>query len=189
MEQVCVETRAKWRNWLAKNHDKVKDGIWLVYYKKHTEKLTLDYGESVEEALCFGWIDSLIRKIDEDRYCRKFTPRTDDSNWSPANKKRVEKLIKEDLMTPIGLAKVKVAKESGKWDQDNAPHIPDKLPQEFAKALEANSKAKTFFESLASGYQKYFVAWIAAAKRPQTQSRRIAESIQLLHDGKKLDMK
>ena len=189
MEEVHVKSRSKWREWLENNHDRVKDGIWLVYYKKHTGKPTLEYNESVEEALCFGWIDSIIKKIDEDRFCRKFTPRNDDSNWSPPNKKRVDKLIKNGQMAPIGLAKVKAAKQSGKWDQDNAPQIPEEFPEEFAIALEANPKSKTFFESLSPSYQKYFVAWIAAAKRPETQAKRIAESIQLLHDGKTLGMK
>jgi hypothetical protein len=95
MKQVYVSTRGQWRRWLAENHDKEENGIWLVFYKKETGRPSLEYEESVEEALCFGWIDSIIKRIDDDKYCRKFTPRKDDSRWSNTNKERVEKIIKE----------------------------------------------------------------------------------------------
>jgi uncharacterized protein YdeI (YjbR/CyaY-like superfamily) len=93
MKQLHVSTRNQWRRWLAENHDKEEDGIWLVFYRKGTDRLSLEYEASVEEALCFGWIDSLIKRINGDMYCRKFTPRIDGSNWSNTNKKRVKKII------------------------------------------------------------------------------------------------
>ncbi len=93
MKRIQVTTRNDWRRWLVENHDKEKDGIWLVYHKRKKGEVSLHYEESVEEALCFGWIDSIIKRIDDEKYCRKFTPRKDDSKWSKLNMKRVEKMI------------------------------------------------------------------------------------------------
>src|SRR5579863_366528 len=115
MKQVRVTTRAQWRRWLAKNHDRETNGAWLVFQKKHTDRPSLDYEEAVEEALCFGWIDSIIRRIDDGTYCRKFTPRKNDSAWSNENKTRVEKVTGEGRMTQFGQAKVDAAKRSGRW--------------------------------------------------------------------------
>jgi uncharacterized protein YdeI (YjbR/CyaY-like superfamily) len=123
MKQVHVSTRGQWRRWLAENYDKEEDGIWLVFYKKETGRPSLEYEESVEEALCFGWIDSIIKRIDDDKYCRKFTPRKDSSRWSNTNRRRVEKIIKEGGMTEFGLAKVEAAKGSGNWEMDTRPVI------------------------------------------------------------------
>ena len=189
MKNVYVKNRKQWRNWLTKNHDKETEGIWLIFYKKNTGQLTLDYEESVEEALCFGWIDSIIKKIDDEKYVRKFTPRKDKSQWSELNKKRTDKMIKEGRMTEIGLAKITEAKKSGIWRQDSRPSISFDLPSEFAEVLASNKKAKENFEGLASSYQKQYIAWITAAKRPETKKKRIIESIALLEQGKKLGIK
>src|SRR5258705_8023123 len=116
MKLVHISTRDQWRKWLAENHEKENAGIWLVFHKKHTGRPVLDYEEAVEEALCFGWIDSLIKRIDDHKYCRKFTPRKDKSNWSSTNRKRLEKITKEGRMTEFGLAKVDAAKRSNKWE-------------------------------------------------------------------------
>ena len=94
MNQVYFKDRKEWREWLSKNHN-IEAGIWLVYYKKETGRTSIEYDDSVEEALCFGWIDSIIKKIDEEKYVRKFTPRKPNSRWSESNKRRVEKMIKE----------------------------------------------------------------------------------------------
>ena len=115
---LYVKERQHWRAWLEKNHAVEKSGIWLVYYKQHTGKPTLGYSESVEEALCFGWVDSLVRKLDEEKFARKFTPRKDNSSWSESNRKRVEKLIAQKRMTEHGLARVAAARASGTWDKD-----------------------------------------------------------------------
>lgn len=103
-----------WREWLRQHHDR-QAGVWLVYFKPHTRRPTLSYGASVEEALCFGWVDNLIRKLDEDRYARRFTPRKPDSNWSASNCRRVERLIEAGRMTEHGLALVEAARRSGRW--------------------------------------------------------------------------
>ena len=189
MKQIHLTTRGQWRRWLAENHDKEGNGIWLVFYKKRTGGASLDYEESVEEALCFGWIDSIIKRIDDDKYCRKFTPRKHDSRWSNTNKKRAEKIIKEGRMTGFGLAKVEAAKRSGIWEIDPRPVITTDIPQELAEALAGNRKAKDFFEELAPTHQKHFIGWIVTAKREETRAKRLQESLALLASGEKLGLK
>jgi uncharacterized protein YdeI (YjbR/CyaY-like superfamily) len=189
MKQVHVSTRGQWRRWLAESHNKEEDGIWLVFYKKETGRPSLQYEESVEEALCFGWIDSIIRRIDDDKYCRKFTPRRDGSRWSASNRMRVEKIIKEGRMTEFGLAKVEAAKRSGNWEKDPRPVISMELPQELSEALAGNRKARDFLEGLAPTYRKHFIGWIVAAKRPETRARRLKESLALLARGERLGLK
>ncbi len=188
MKQVYFKTRDAWRKWLSKNHEK-NAGIWLIFYKKHTGKPTLEYDAAVEEALCFGWIDSIIKKIDDERYVRKFTPRKPDSRWSELNKKRIAKLTKQGLMTKAGVAMVTAAKKSGLWNEPDRPAIFSAIPKELASALAKNKKAKTFFETLAPTYRKHFIGWISVAKRQETKDRRVKESIALLAQGRKLGLK
>jgi uncharacterized protein YdeI (YjbR/CyaY-like superfamily) len=189
MKQVHVTTRSQWRRWLAEHHDQEKNGIWLIFHKRETGRPSLEYEESVEEALCFGWIDSIIKRMDDGRYCRKFTPRKDGSQWSHLNKKRVEKMIKEGRMTEFGLAKVEAAKRSGSWDLDPRPVINLGLPRELSEALALNRKAKAFFEKLAPTYRKHFIGWIVTAKKPGTRAKRLKESLALLASGEKLGLK
>lgn len=189
MKSLYFKTPKEWRNWLEANHDKESE-IWLIFYKKHTGKPSLDYESAVEEALCFGWIDSIIKKIDESTYVRKFTPRRDDSVWSATNKRRVERLIRSKRMTPAGLEKIRAAKENGQWWNDSAaPNINFELPEDFRDALNQNQETKAFFEQLAPSHQKRFIGWINTAKRPETRERRIRESIQLLEKKMKLGLK
>jgi len=184
MRQVYVKTRKEWREWLNQQHDK-SNGIWLVFYKKHTDKPTLEYDEAVEEALCFGWIDSIIKKIDDEKYVRKLTPRKADSRWSELNKKRITKLEKQGLLTEAGIMKVREAKTSGLWDKSDSPQISLDILRELECALARNKKAKSFFDQLASSYQKQFIGWISSAKRQETKERRLRESITLLEKGEK----
>ena len=188
MEQLILKTREQWRQWLSRNHDR-SDGVWLVFYKKHTGKSTLAYDDAVEEALCFGWIDSLIKKLDDDRYVRKMTPRNASSLWSPLNRKRIDKLMKQGLMAEPGLTKIEEAKKTGAWDKPDRPGLSGEFPVELTSALAKHKKAQAFFAQLAPTYQRHFVLWIATAKRPETKARRVAESIALLGQGKKLGMK
>ena len=183
-----MTTRKAWRCWLNQHHDE-SDGIWLVFYKKHTGKPSIEYGEAVEEALCFGWIDSIIKKLDNERYARKLTPRRAGSRWSELNKQRIAKLTKQGLMTQAGVAVVKQAKTSGLWNKPDRPQISFDLPKELERALAANAKAKDFFEQLAPSYKHQFIGWVAVAKRPETTARRVKESIALLEQGQKLGMK
>jgi len=189
MKRVHCSTRSQWRQWLTENHDTEKLGIWLVFHKKRTGRPTLDYESAVEEALCFGWIDSLIRRIDDDRYCRKFTPRKDRSRWSNTNKRRVTKSIQEGRMTEFGLTKVDAAKRTGNWELDPHPKIGRQTPRDLSAALAHNKQASAFFQNLAPTYRKQFIAWIATAKRPETRARRLKESLALLAHGKRLGLK
>lgn len=189
MKELYFENRKLWREWLAENQNVENEGIWLIYYKKEADKPTLSYEASVEEALCYGWIDSIIKKLDDERYLRKFTPRKPDSLWSDANKKRVEKLMLNGQMTEIGLVKINAAKQSGIWEKSPDPGISYELPEEFERALAAHPTAQDFFNTLAPSYQKQYIGWIAVAKRAETRDKRIAESISLLKKGEKLGMK
>jgi uncharacterized protein YdeI (YjbR/CyaY-like superfamily) len=188
MKQLYCKTRQEWRNWLKRNHHK-EQGIWLVFYKKDTGKPTIDYRDALDEALCFGWIDSIIKKIDATKYERKFTPRNKISNWSDINKKRVEQLIKEHKMTDSGYAIIKIAKANGCWDKSDRPPLPTQMPKEFQVALNRNRTALNHFNRLAPGFQKRYQLWIATAKRPETKDKRIREAILLLEQGQKLGLK
>ena len=185
---VYFKTSAEWRKWLKNNHDKANE-VWLIFFKRGTGKPSIEYETAVEEALCFGWIDSLIKRIDDEKYIRKFTPRKNDSKWSEANKRRVEKLIKENRMTEIGLEKIEIAKRTGQWDKPDRPDIQFDLPQEFQRALAQNKKARENFERLAPTYQKQYIGWVAVAKRQKTKEKRIKESLELLEKGQKLGLK
>lgn len=189
MNTLTVTNRTEWREWLSKNHDEEGE-VWLVYYKKGTGESSIEYGASVEEALCFGWVDSLIKKLDEDRYVRKFTPRREGSKWSDSNKKRVEKMLKVGLMTESGMQKVEAAQQDGSWDEpDQRPKLTFAMLPEFEQALSENKKAKESFDSLSATHRKQYLGWIEVAKRQDTRERRIAESIRLLEEGKKLGLK
>jgi uncharacterized protein YdeI (YjbR/CyaY-like superfamily) len=188
MEHLYFETATDWRAWLQQNHDK-SSGIWLVFYKKGSGKTSLAYEESVEEALCYGWIDSVIKKIDEQSYVRKFTPRKDGSNWSDLNKKRVEKLIRDGRMTEIGMAKIEIAKQNGEWEKPDQPRPQFVLHEEFQAALEQHPKAKQFFNSLNKADRQQYIYWVASAKREETREKRIKESLELLLNEQKLGLK
>src|SRR5437899_7555550 len=177
-----VRNRQQWQTWLGKHHAS-SPGVWLVFYKDHTQVKSMPYEDSVREALCFGWIDSLIKRLDDDRYARKFTPRQLTSKWSDINRKRWVELKAAGLLTPAGLA-------APLTDNTYAPPpaIPD-LPAYIAKALKANLKAWSFFQELASTYRRQFVGWIHTAKRPETREKRIRESIALLASGQKLGLR
>ena len=175
-------SRKDWRAWLAKHHAS-SPGIWFVFYKSHTGQKSIPYEDMVREALCFGWIDSLIKRLDDDRYAIKVTPRQSTSKWSNLNRKRWAELEVEDLLTAAGLA---AAPTNNTYAAK--PDIPD-LPNYIAKAFQEDTRAWKFFQELAPGYRRYFVAWIHTAKRPETREKRIRESIRLLAAGKKLGLK
>jgi len=166
-----------------RNHDR-SAGIWLVFYKKHTGKPAIEYDAAVEEALCFGWIDSIIRKLDEERYARKITPRKADSRWSALNKKRAEKMIEQGLMTAPGRARINEAKRSGLWDRSARSAVSLDMPEEFEHELRHNTEAGKVFRQLAPSYQRQCTGWIAAAKRRETREKRIQEAIALLKRAK-----
>ena len=186
---LYVKTRGQWRAWLEKNHDVEMQGVWLVYYKKQIGKPTLEYNESVEEALCFGWVDSLIRKLDEEKFVRKFTPRRAQSRWSESNRKRVAVLLEQGLMTRHGMKCVDVARASGLWEADDRPQLSEKPSPHFMRALAESHAARVFFEKITDAQRRQFILWINEAKQELTRRRRIRESISLLEQGRKLGMK
>jgi uncharacterized protein YdeI (YjbR/CyaY-like superfamily) len=188
MKQFYAADHEQWRQWLSLHHG-TQAGVWLVFYKKETGKPAIAYEAAVEEALCFGWIDGVVKKIDDARYARKFTPRRNNSGWSELNKKRAARMIRQGRMTETGLAKINAAKESGLWDKDPRPRISFDVPPELAKALARNKKAKESFDKLAPSYRRHYIAWIAVAKKPETKRQRIEESIALLEKGEKLGLK
>jgi len=189
MKLVYVKDRAAWREWLHKNYNQEQE-IWLVFQKKGTGRTSVNYGDAVEEALCFGWIDSIIKKLDDKQYVRKFTPRKSNSKWSALNINRAEKMMEEGLMTEHGLRLIEVAKEIGSWDNPvQKPVLKFIIQPEFEAALNENETARKTFDTLAPTYQKQYIGWIEVAKRDVTRIKRIQESIRLLSQGKKLGLK
>lgn len=181
------KTRGQWRKWLEKNHS-TSSGIWLIYYKKESGKRKFDYADAVEEALCFGWIDSLPRKIDDERSSLKFTPRKPKSIWSKLNKQRIEKLIEQKLMTAAGMNKIEEAKKNGSWDTLNSSDFhaeKNSLPDDLRKALSKNKKAIENFPGFPQGYRKRFLFWIDSAKRSETRMARIKQTVLMAAANKK----
>ena len=177
-----VRTRVAWRRWLAKHHAS-SPGIWLLRYKQHTGVTSMPYEDLVCEALCFGWVDSLIKRVDDNCYAIKVTPRRPTSKWSDTNRRRWKQLRAAGLLATPGVA----AAPTG---NGYAPHPPiPELPAYVAKALKTNLRAWQHFQALAPTYQRDFVVWIHTAKRAETRERRIRESIELLSAGKKLGLK
>lgn len=174
---VHPKTRSEWCAWLAKHHQR-EEGVWLVTYKKGTGKPRIDYNEAVEEALCFGWIDSKPAKLDDERSMLYFAPRKPGSAWSKANKQRVEKLIAAGLMTPAGLAKIEAAKRDGSWYRLDTVEALE-IPQDLTEALEAYPNAKQNFEAFPRSVKRAILEWILNAKKLETRAKRIAETARL----------
>jgi uncharacterized protein YdeI (YjbR/CyaY-like superfamily) len=175
-----VGTRAKWRAWLAKHHATARE-VWLVYAKPHTGRPRVPYADAVEEALCFGWIDTTVRRLDADEAAQRFTPRRDVRKWSRLNLERFARLVAEGRMTPAGAAArpADVAPPARRFQPG------DPIPAEVRRGLAANAKAHRFFESLAPGYRRDYVRWMTEAKRPETRARRVREALRRLARGQK----
>lgn len=177
--------RKAWRKWLEKNHA-ASSGVWLVYYKKNSGKTRVEYADAVEEALCFGWIDSTLNPIDEDSYMQLFTPRKPKSGWSKLNKDRVEKLTEQGLMAPAGLEKIEIAKENGMWSKID--HIESfTIPPILEKAFAKNKKANEFFEALSKTNKKYILYFINNVKSEEMKQKRVSEIIADANNGKMHD--
>ena len=187
LPEIYISERHQWRDWLAAHHAD-SPGVWLVYYKKHTGIARIAYDDAVEEALCFGWIDSTVRRLDNQRFCQKFVPRRARSSWSSSNRVRAEKLMASGAMTPAGLEKIESARASGEWDKALEDRKDRPVPPELKKALAADARAAAEFRRLTATQRKYFVGWVAEAKKPETRQRRAAKAIQLLREGKRLGM-
>lgn len=170
------KNRNEWRKWLHKNHGNV-DEIWLIFYKKHTGKPGITHSEAVEESLCFGWIDSKVKRIDDERFIQKYTPRKPNSVWSKINKESAQKMIREGKMSPSGFEKIKEAKRSGKWSAAYTSRRKLAMPNDLKKALMKKKKAWNNFSSFANTYQNMYIGWVDSAKRKEMRERRIGEVV------------
>ena len=189
-KQLYLTSREEWRKWLETHHDKKKE-IWLVYYKKHSNKPRIPYDDAVEEAICFGWIDSTVRTLDDERYMQKFTPRNSKSNWSDLNKERARKMIKAGKMTEAGCEKIRELLAEDKNGLKTGKKETKKelvIPPEIEKVLSANKGAWENFNNFAPGYRRQYIEWILDAKKKETRQRRLKEVISRLEENKKPGM-
>lgn len=176
-------SRADLRDWLDANH-KTEDTFWLVSFKKHVTDRYIPYGEIVEELLCYGWIDTRTRRLDEDRTMYLVAPRKPGSTWSASNKKRVGKLEKTGHMTQAGRDKIRAAKKDGSWTYlDDIEKLV--IPQDLADALSANKIAQKKFEAFNKSAKKVILLWIKTAKRSETRANRVNETVRLAAKGLK----
>jgi len=182
---LLFATQAEWRKWLEKNHAQPR-GVWLKHAKKASGKISVSYLEALEEALCYGWIDSQKQTYDEDYYLQKFTPRGHKSVWSKINVAKAGALIQSGKMRPAGLAAINAAKQDGRWDTAYDSPSSSKVPEDFLAELNKNPKAKQFFGSLNKA-NTYAFSWrIQTAKKPDTRRARIEKFIEMLSRGEKL---
>jgi len=181
---LYVRDRAEWRAWLEKHHASERE-VWLIYYKKHTGKQRIPYDDAVEEAICFGWIDSIVKTLDGDRYLQKFTPRVNTGRWSRINLERVKKVIREGRMTEAGRSKL--PKDLTPPPERYSADSP--LPDLFAAALRAHPAAAENFGKLAPSHRRNFVLWVTDAKKEETRQRRLAEMLRMLERNEKLELK
>jgi uncharacterized protein YdeI (YjbR/CyaY-like superfamily) len=188
-ETLHVTTRSQWRRWLKKNAAGSR-GIWLIYHKKHTGQPRIPYEDAVEEAICFGWIDSTVRRLDEEKFMQLFLPRRSrNSNWSANNRRRAEKLLAAGLVQPQGLARIEEARQNGAWGQALADTTDLEMPDELAAALADEPRARAAFDALPEGKRRNFLGWVWVARKPETRQRRAAEAVQRLVKGQDLGMK
>ena len=176
VEDYCPHDKKDWRKWLELNHIK-KEGVWLIFYKKKSPDHNLSWSDSVDEALCFGWIDSTKKTVDCDKFKQYFSKRKAKSNWSKINKVKVKTLIDQGLMEEAGYKSIEIAKENGSWtilDEVEALVIPEDLKSEFA-----NYKGSMeFFDSLSKSVKKGLLYWVISAKRKETRQKRIFEIVE-----------
>lgn len=171
MDTLCVKDRREWRNWLAKNAE-MREEIWVVYYKKASGQSGISYEDAVQEAVCFGWIDGKIQKLDELRYARRFTPRKPNSRWSESNIRRVERLTAEGKMTGAGLASFKSAHRL------KTPPMPARLPKELEARFKKHSLAWENFQTFPAYYRRMTTGWVASAKKEETRLKRLQKLIE-----------
>ena len=172
-----AKTRKDWRKWLEKNHAKEKT-IWLIIYRKDSKKVSVSYEEAVEEALCFGWIDSKAVKHDPESHLQSFAPRKPKSNWSKPNRERVAKMIKAGLMTPAGQATIDLAKKTGTWTAlEKVERL--EIPVDLQKLFDKNKTAQKNFLAFPPSSKKMILEWIMTAKKPETRKQRVENTVEL----------
>ena len=176
-ERFYAQTRAEWRAWLEANHAR-SGGVWLVFNKKTSGKPYLSYDEQVEEALCFGWVDSKGGKLDEERSMLYFAPRKPGSGWSKPNKERIRRLLEAGLMAPAGLAKLEAAQRDGSWEKLDAVEALE-VPPDLEQAFTRFGGSKANFEAFPRSVRRGILEWIAQAKKPETRAKRVEETARL----------
>jgi uncharacterized protein YdeI (YjbR/CyaY-like superfamily) len=176
-EHLYFKNDNEWRNWLHENHD-TSIGVYLIFYKVSSEFESMRWEEAVKVAICYGWIDSTVKKLDEERRRQMFTPRKDKSVWSKLNKTYIEQLLKHNLIHESGLRKIETAKENGSWESLDAVENLE-VPTDLEVAFSANKKALENFNNFSKSYRKNYLYWLNQAKREETRNIRIAEIIKL----------
>jgi uncharacterized protein YdeI (YjbR/CyaY-like superfamily) len=184
-EALSFQTRADWRDWLSKNHA-VTTSVWLFFYRKSSGKKGITLQDAVEEAICFGWIDGKLKRVDDQRFMVRFSVRKEGSVWSQINRFRAEKLIADGKMTSAGLAKIEQAKESGSWGNAYTNKIKDELPADLLEALKKEKKAIDNFQLFANTYQNMYIGWVNSAKSIETRKKRIDKVVEQALLNKKL---
>lgn len=189
----CVEssktfrnpTRTEWRSWLRRNHSRAKEA-WLIFYKMHTGKGKMSYPEALDEALCFGWIDGRLQRIDDEKHRIRFSPRRRGSVWSDGNIRRVRRLVRDGRMTPAGLAKIESRTLSRPIPKKGRPRY--RLSSEMKKRLMKHEKAWRNYRDLAPSSREMYAYWLSSARRPETKERRLKVAVALLAKNRKLGM-
>lgn len=176
-------SRAEWRAWLEAHHAR-PEGVWLITYKKATGKPRIEYDEAVEEALCFGWVDSKPNKLDDERSMLWFAPRKGRTGWSRPNKERVERLTAAGLMRPAGQARIDAAKADGSWELLDAVENLE-IPPDLAAALDGYASARANFEAFPPSARRGILEWIVQAKTEATRAKRVAEAALLAEEGRR----
>lgn len=184
MIEFCPASVDEWYRWLEENHQELNE-VWLLMYKKGTPKENLDYEEALNIALCFGWVDVLVKSKDNESYYRIFKKKKVNGTWSDKNKERVERLIKDGLMHEVGLKLVKESKEKGYWDKERKVEVDEKVEIEFIKRLQEHVIAFGYFNSLSPSHQKHYLRWISSAKKDETKERRMEKAVEMLNQNKK----
>lgn len=171
-----------WARWLSANHAKC-DGVWLRFFKKASAVPSVTYAEALEEALCYGWIDGQAKKYDADSYIQKFTPRRKRSVWSKLNVARALKLIEAGRMRPAGLQQIEAARQDGRWEDAYDSPSRSTVPDDLQAALEKNTKARAFFDTL-NKTNRYAITWrLQTARKPETRERRLKVIVAMLAKG------
>jgi uncharacterized protein YdeI (YjbR/CyaY-like superfamily) len=181
IQTFYATTREEWRTWLEKNHETLKS-VWLIIYHKNSDFKCVNYDEAVEEAICYGWIDSIAHKRDEESKYQYFGKRKPMSNWSKSNRVRVEKMMQQGLMTPSGQILIDLAKKTGTWEAlvDVQNSI---IPEDLQKKLDENKSALKNFLAFPPSSKRIILEWILNAKREETRQKRIEETVRLAADN------
>jgi uncharacterized protein YdeI (YjbR/CyaY-like superfamily) len=183
-ETTFARDRRAWRRWLERYHAQKKE-VWLLLLKRHVDEPCVGYDAAVEEALCFGWIDGILKRVDDRSHVVRFSPRKPRSRWSASNVKRVERMVARGKMTEAGLAMVEAGKRSGAWQAARQEQKLEDLPDDLARALARNKRAQANFQAFAPGYRRDYIRYVLQARRPETRTRRIRKVVQRSAQNKK----